>query len=482
MGEDLVDSDAEEEFKFNQHEDCVDSSGDSEGSSGDELDDFSVEPSTKVYIEEKADPFSKGKTYPCTVCDKVFKREDYLKEHNISHTGVYPFYCESCGKGIKRERNLRKHNCGRKRQVSGVQKDLLSPTSPQISTAKLNKTYECKICHLSFDVPQRYSAHFSSSPLCKELTDKLNAGGDISDHFAPVNPTGLFRCSPCQFSTDNGSEFSLHIKTEEHVNTAQIDEFNNSVAKFKCNLCFYAADSAYKFNRHNSTQKHIDKEKAKKEEDFKELLNNPRMYTCLVCEKLFKDLGSLDEHVKEHNITKVTDTGKFEPEVTSRSGRKIKPKKFHDDVSLGGRKRTHDRESISPLKRQKVVIEGNSSDASKDSCADDGFECGICGEQFNSRPDHFTHMLTHVPPEIVKTLPQVEEGGVGWCPYCPGPVQLDTVEEHMEELHQDMEIEEVDLGLKVGEKKLEFDEIDPEELEALELAGSDRCVPKRLPG
>ena len=39
---------------------------------------------------------------------------------------------------------------------------------------------------------------------------------------------------------------------------------------------------------------------------------------------------------------------------------------------------------------------------------------------------------------------------------------------------------EPDLGLKIGEKK--FDEIDPEELEALELTDSERCVPKVVHG
>ena len=212
-------------------------------------------------------------------------------------------------------------------------------------------------------------------------------------------------------------------------------------------------------------------EEARTEEEISEKLRNPKIYSCLVCEKPFKDLISLDEHVEEH---------KKDEELTSRSGRKIKQKKFHDDLSIEGLKRKSGDEAKAT--KVKKVKRSGGPDTSQDSCVGTGVECGICGDNISSHTAHFIHMLSHVPPEIVKTLPVVEGGGVGWCPHCPGPVQLEMVEQHIPELHNGMEEGETDLGLKIGGRKLEFDEIDPEELEGLELPDSEWCVPKVVHG
>jgi hypothetical protein len=412
---------------------------------------------------ENPAPLKPRKTYTCEYCEREFKFGHHLKEHIICHTGIYPFNCEECGKGFRRRLGLGKHCCSdpintrkricvsdplkiRKRRVSVIQKTPLDS--------------------------EKYASHFRSSPMCRGFTVKINTAEVKSEELAEIDDfnVGLFNCSVCQFSTDNGVKFNQHLETIEHVDRGLL-EFNRSRAKYKCELCFFTADTEYKYKRHLVTKKHLENEEARTEEEISEKLRNPKIYSCLVCEKPFKDLISLDEHVEEH---------KKDEELTSRSGRKIKQKKFHDDLSIEGLKRKSGDEAKAT--KVKKVKRSGGPDTSQDSCVGTGVECGICGDNISSHTAHFIHMLSHVPPEIVKTLPVVEGGGVGWCPHCPGPVQLEMVEQHIPELHNGMEEGETDLGLKIGGRKLEFDEIDPEELEGLELPDSEWCVPKVVHG
>eukprot|EP00090_Calanus_glacialis_P018421 TRINITY_DN28588_c0_g1_i1.p1 TRINITY_DN28588_c0_g1~~TRINITY_DN28588_c0_g1_i1.p1 ORF type:complete len:790 (-),score=246.00 TRINITY_DN28588_c0_g1_i1:206-2329(-) len=490
--QDLVDSDAEEEFKMNAKEDYSESS-DNSGSSGDEQDDFTIEPSIKKYKVESdvkipvmvdsndnPHPIKPKKAYICEHCERVFKHSHHLKEHVMGHTGIYPFHCDKCFKGFRRSLGLEKHNCSdplrpRKRRLSVIQKtpleDRPSSTSPLLSGNA--QSHVCKTCHMTFDKQQKYAAHFRSSLMCRNLTGlikhselKIEVAAQDNSSTSPR----LYNCSVCQFSTDDGEVINQHLQTDDHIRRGMMEEFNSSLARFKCDVCLFTADTEYKFKRHLVTKKHLENEEIRTEEELMEKLKNPKIYSCLVCEKSFKDMVDLDEHVEEH---------KKDEELTSRSGRKIKPRRFHDDLSVGGKKRKAGGE-VKGGKTKRMRRTG--LDSSQDSLSGSGVECGICGEDFSSHTAHFVHMLLHVPPEIVKSLPVVDGGGVGWCPHCPGPVRLEMVDQHMAETHNNMEDEESEHGLKIGEKKLEFDEIDPEELEALELPDSDRCVPKRLPG
>jgi len=282
----------------------------------------------------------------------------------------------------------------------------------------------------------------------------------------------LFNCCICKFSTNDGEVLNDHLQSQEHTEKVALEEFNNSTAKYKCDLCLFTAETEWKHKRHIASKKHQENEQIKTEEELQKKLKNPKIYSCLICNESFKDMIDLDEHVKNHQ----------DEEVTSRSGRKIKPKKFYDDISSVSKKRKTDNEGKSPRVKRLKGSEELDIDKSQEIISGLNMDCGICGDNFSDITDQFVHMLAHVPPEIMKSLPAVDGGGVGWCPHCPGPVRLEDAEEHMLDVHGNMEEDDSCLGLKIGEKKLEFDEIDPEELNSSELAETDRCVAKRLPG
>ena len=134
--------------------------------------------------------------------------------------------------------------------------------------------------------------------MCRGFTVKINAAEVKSEEVAEIDyfNVGLFNCSVCRFSTDDGVKFNQHLETIEHIDRGLLKEFNSSRAKYKCELCFFTAD---KYNRHLVTKKHLENGEARTEKELSEKLCNPKIYSCLVCET-FKDLISLDEHVEEH--------------------------------------------------------------------------------------------------------------------------------------------------------------------------------------
>ena len=42
-----------------------------------------------------------GKTFQCTICQKMFSRLNFLKIHERLHTGILPFECATCRQKFK---------------------------------------------------------------------------------------------------------------------------------------------------------------------------------------------------------------------------------------------------------------------------------------------------------------------------------------------------------------------------------------------
>jgi len=429
--EDLVDSDAEEEFKVNEEE-CS-SSDESLESLEDELDDFTVETDAnsnkrvrnRKEVESKECHASTVKSYPCKSCGG--------ETASSSDPDSVLSFCRDC-RFVTRDSN--KHSD--RRLHSGK-------TEPK---------------------PTQGSKSFVSDGFSKDPDGVVTAQNTKEDS---VPGPLLYNCAYCNVVSRDSVEFDIHLQSDDHKRLVSVKEFQSSRAKFKCEYCLFLANDDYKFQRHISTKKHSVNEEAYFKENSAESISERSKYSCLLCEAQFQDLSSLDIHVNTHKST---------AEVKSRSGRKVKPNKFYD--------------VFTPETKKRKIIEHNPTWKAKipkriEITGDDHtqglvvrIDCGVCGETFSTHSAQFSHMLVHVPLEVFKNCSPIDGEEVGWCPYCPGPVTLKLVDEHISELHKDLEEEARDCGLKITEKNVKREDL--EEAVSNELADSERCVPKRLPG
>ena len=167
-------------------------------------------------------------------------------------------------------------------------------------------------------------------------------------------------------------------------------------------------------------------EKVKEQVEGKKLADS-------ITEKKMKNIN-LVKKIKEEDsqVQKRAEVDEIVLPGKSKSGRLIKPKRFFED--------TQSEEKRRPRKRKVVgeVSEENSG-GSRRKCSRTSTQCAQCELELASHSDLFRHLLiSHVPPEVVKTLPVYAEGETGWCQNCEEPLPLSLAEQHMAEKHPEL--------------------------------------------
>ena len=168
----------------------------------------------------------KGEKPICTLCTKVFARNQTLKIHMESvHEGKKPFKCDTCGQKFAGKSSVKRHN-------------------EVVHEGK--KCFQCSICKVQFSKKENLKKHLAAIHennrpyLCNLCNSKFVANDVLQKHIKRVHEEKPFQCSACD----------LKVATKYQLNS-HFSAIHEGKKPFKCSKCTFSF--AYK----DSFKKHI---------------------------------------------------------------------------------------------------------------------------------------------------------------------------------------------------------------------------------
>lgn len=266
--------------------------------------------------------------YKCEICDRIFAKKEYLKNHWVIHTNEKPFKCPKCDVAFTKTSSVARH----------------------IKTHHSNeRKHVCKICKKAYALPYSLLSHMKThrdkvAQKCPECDKSFTLKGHLARHLKlhkKARKPKEYKCGKCEQSFIAKDELKIHVKEnhsaegEEHFcedcgkSFAKASHFNVHIKShsgeklFMCEMCGQCFSLKSHLQRHLnrvhpecvSTQ--TDKDNViDADEDmildayghFKSRLsasveNDFIMYTCSRCGKCFIQEEHLREHTKLLNHT-----------------------------------------------------------------------------------------------------------------------------------------------------------------------------------
>ncbi|XP_024119292.1 zinc finger protein 91 [Oryzias melastigma] len=234
--------------------------------------------------------------FKCTLCCKIFEDRHRLKKHFQDHTYERFHCCGQCGKRFLKVDALSAH----KKEKHSLSK--ASVRGENRLERKLEKTYTCKKCKLSFFWMSDFQTH--SVYLCrgKELdvgfTTEIELDSVDADQMEPVN---------CHF---NGA--TINVKS----GNCEMDT-ESDFRPYRCGLCGDRFEKLTALKEHHithQTQEEIDKLNQESQRPFRRKIppkarrrtaSNPngKLHPCKHCHRVFNHSSSLSRHMRYHKGT-----------------------------------------------------------------------------------------------------------------------------------------------------------------------------------
>ncbi|XP_068629985.1 zinc finger protein 431-like [Battus philenor] len=244
----------------------------------------------------------------CDKCYKVFASKFTLRTHRKIHTRKYR--CGNCKKRFSKLLDLKAHatNCHSVTSEDNDWKDAnVNDADEIISKALSNKIFllnskmariqttnkNCDICSKTFsrigDLKRHLVKHVVTSTLSKNPVDKngslsircqvclvkvFNDTDEFKEHLREHAKLALYRCTYCNKSFSDSSNFSKHKK-------------KHALKHFQCDIC------QTKFNSWNMIIRHMD------------VHNNNLPLDCSYCDRNFYFKSMLNNHIKNAHAMEV---------------------------------------------------------------------------------------------------------------------------------------------------------------------------------
>lgn len=251
------------------------------------------EPETQVEIKNPERKPTPLKPYKCSICNRSFRTENEMYEHEVKHTNTPRRYsCGECNERFNTRVNLQEHydslqnNCqSRKCGICGKEFVHANHLRRHMSVHAGIKPHMCFVCDHEFnqksDLTRHVKRHSVNGRLacvkCALLYDTLEELREhMLSHQSEKDETTVFRCPQCPKTFGRKSHFRRHISIHE------------GVKPHVCEECGKAFNQRSDLKRH-----HMMHERKKSCEGFDKPLNS---FICDICQKVFPQKSILEAH------------------------------------------------------------------------------------------------------------------------------------------------------------------------------------------
>ncbi|XP_041843183.1 zinc finger protein 791 [Melanotaenia boesemani] len=239
--------------------------------------------------------------YKCTLCCKIFEDRQDLKKHLQSHISEKFHWCGYCGKRFLKVDALNVH-----------QKETHSLGKPENKLEKkLEKSYTCKKCKLSFFWMSDFQTHSMYQCKGKELDSVFASEIEIEVNSKIHDDTQLINCHSNGISYIKNGESKLSRDTSSKIETEP------TFTPYRCGLCGDRFDKLAALKEHHvthQTQEEIDKLNQESQKPFKRRVQpknrrrrgsnpNGKLHPCKHCHRVFNHSSSLSRHMRYHKGT-----------------------------------------------------------------------------------------------------------------------------------------------------------------------------------